>query len=458
MSGITFPPSPEFSDEEKQKILQHILHISLQNPAEDRAQIQQFLMKCYFGYGFTNPQREVLMDLNWRRCLFIAGRGAGKSTLATALLARELLKSPPGSEFAYLAQSFTQAKLIFVDNNATGIRQFLPGAEILGHKIVYKDSFITFQGMSKTSRGDTVLRGSNARTVVVDEALFATPRLITSIIGSLRSSDGIARRLLFCTTPQIMNKNLENVREVCSPDKDGGKIVNAPSMSNPCLDEEFFDNMRSTLGENSIAWRSEVLGEIITEAPDAVFTNHTIDKSTVEAPEAFDYMCLSIDPAKAAKDPDSDRGSANGMVIGGVKSGVLYFVADITPDIGDPVAAIQNGIKNAISNYGARKIYFEDNAAGSFGRKVVEDAVRENGDISVRYIHASKSKLDRFLALNGRLEGGSVKFSNTGDFMELRKQMRIISFSDEDWKKARCDRVDAAAQLAIAIFGGSKGL
>ena len=40
--------------------------------------------------------------------------------------------------------------------------------------------------------------------------------------------------------------------------------------------------------------------------------------------------------------------------------------------------------------------------------------------------------------------------------MELRKQMRIISFSDEDWKKARCDRVDAAAQLAIAIFGGSK--
>ena len=458
MSEIVFPAPPEFTEEERQQILHHILQISLQNPAEDRGQIQKFLMRCYFGHGLTIPQRQVLMDLDWRRCLFIAGRGAGKSTLATALLAREVLKSPPGSEFAYLAQSFTQAKNIFVENNQTSIQQFLPSAEILGNKITYKKSFITFNGMSKTSRGDTVLRGSNARTVVVDEALFATPRLITSIIGSLRSSDGIARRLLFCTTPQIMNKNLEYVREVCNPENAGGKIVNAPSMSNPSLDEEFFDNMRSTLGENSIAWRSEVLGEIITEAPEAVFRTFTIDKATVEAPEVFDYMCLSIDPAKAAKDPDSDRGSANGMIIGGVKDNVLYLVADITPDIGDPVQAIQNGIKNAISNFNIRYIYFEDNAAGSFGREVVKDCVREHGDITVRWIHASKSKLDRFISLNGRLEGGSVKFSNTGDFMELRKQMRLVSFSDEDWKKSRCDRVDAAAQLSIATFGGPKGL
>ena len=453
-----FPPPPEFSDEEKQKILQHILQISLQNPAQDRAQIQKFLTKCYFGHGFTNPQREVLLDLNWRRCLFIAGRGAGKSTLATALLAREILKAPAGSEFAYLAQSFKQARTILVENNETSIQQFLPSAEIYQHQIKYKGSFINISGMDKTSKGDTVLRGSNARCVIVDEALFATKRLITSIIGSLRSTDGTARRLLFCTTPQVMNQNLENVREVCSNIEKGGKIVNAPSMSNPFLDEEFFQNMRETLGEGSIGWRSEVLGEIITETPDSVFSTSTVDKAVAEAPENFDYVCLSIDPAKAVSDKESERGSANGMCVVGMKNGTMYLLADITAD-GNPVDTIEHGIYNAYNNFSARKVFVEDNAAGAFSRRIVEDAVRKlGGDITIRYIHASKSKLDRFLSLAGRMEGGKVKISSTGNFTDIRKQMSMVSFTDDTWKKQRCDRVDAFAQAAIAVFGGTKGL
>ena len=458
MPEIEFPPAPEFTQEAKQKILAHILHIAEKNPPRDRAQIQKFLIRCYFGHGFTEPQRDVLLDLNWRRCLFIAGRGAGKSTLATAFLARELLKAPPGSEFAYLAQSFNQARNILVENNKTSIQQFLPSARTYQHKIVYKDSFIGIKGMDKTSKGDTVLRGSNSMAVVVDEALFATKRLITSIIGSLRSSDGTARRLLFCTTPQVMNQNLENVREICSNVERGGKIVNAPSMSNPFLDEQFFQNMRETLGEGSIGWRSEVLGEIITETQDSVFGTSTIEKSLADAPEDFDYVCLSIDPAKAAQDKESERGSANGMCVVGMKDGVMYLLADITAD-GNPVDTIQHGIYNGYKNFGAKKVFVEDNAAGAFSRKIVEDAVRKLGSgITVRYIHASQSKLSRFLSLAGRMEGGKVKIAKKGDFEAIKKQMNMVSFTDDTWKKQRCDRVDAFAQAAIAVFGGVKGL
>ena len=452
------PPPREFTEEQKQKILAHVLHIAEKNPPRDRAQIQKFLLRCYFGHGFTEPQRDVMLDLNWRRCLFIAGRGAGKSTLATAFLSRELLKAPPGSEFAYLAQSFNQARTILVENNKTSIQQFLPSARIYQHKIVYKDSFIGIKGMDKSSKGDTVLRGSNAMAVVVDEALFATKRLITSIIGSLRSSDGTTRRLLFCTTPQIMNQNLENVTEICSNTKAGGKIVNAPSMSNPFLDEQFFNNMRETLGEGSIGWRSEVLGEIITETKDSVFGTSSVEKALADPPEDFDYVILSIDPAKAAQDKESERGSANGMVVCGMKDGTMYLLADITAD-GNPVDTIQHGIYNAFNNFGARKIYVEQNAAGAFSKRIVEESIRKlGGGLTARYIHASKSKLDRFISLSGRMEGGKVKISRQGDFSPIRKQMSMVSFTDDTWKKQRCDRVDAFAQAAIGVFGEAKGL
>lgn len=169
------------------------------------------------------------------------------------------------------------------------------------------------------------------------------------------------------------------------------------------LAPEFVSALEEDYGGTEVG-RQELDGELIADVAGAMFSRALIEQSRARVDEAsgFDRVVVAIDPPAGA----SVRSDACGIVVAGVKGGVVFVLADATVRGLRPAEWAERAVAAALA-HGAGLIVAEGNQGGEMVRDVLVRAA--NGRVKVKLEHATASKHDRAMPVSMLYEAGRVR-------------------------------------------------
>ena len=193
--------------------------------------------------------------------------------------------------------------------------------------------------------------------------------------------------------------------------------------------------------------RQELDGELIEDLPGAMFSRAMIEASRARADEAAvcDRVVVAVDPPVGA----TAQSDACGIVVAGVKDGVVFVLADATVRGLRPAEWAERAVAAALA-HGARMIVAEANQGGEMVREVLAEAAK--GRVKVKLEHASEGKQARAMPVSMLYEQGRVRHVRV--LKELEDEM--CSFGAEQparpGQRVRSpDRVDALVWAVRAL-------
>lgn len=163
--------------------------------------------------------------------------------------------------------------------------------------------------------------------------------------------------------------------------------------------------------EGSRLGRQELLAEILTDNPGALWKRAWIDRDRVSIAPELDRVVVAIDP-KASTEADSETG----IIVAGRKAGEYYVIEDCSLD-GGPHEWASAAIK-AYERHKADRIVAEVNNGGD----MVESTLRNiRPDIPFTRVWASRGKVVRAEPISALAEQG--KIHHVGTLAELEDQL-----------------------------------
>jgi phage terminase large subunit-like protein len=202
----------------------------------------------------------------------------------------------------------------------------------------------------------------------------------------------------------------------------------------------FFDQIIREY-EGSRLGRQELLAEVLTDNPEALWPPSTIDQYRVDVAPSLDRIVVAIDPAA------SSNGDETGIIVAGCTSGGHFYVLDDRSLRGSPDAWARAAI-NAYHAYQADRIVAEANQGG----EMVSTTLRTvDATVPVKLVHATRGKATRAEPVAALYEQG--RGHHVGIFAALEAQMT-------DWTPGQPspDRMDALVWAATElIVGRSQG-
>lgn len=164
--------------------------------------------------------------------------------------------------------------------------------------------------------------------------------------------------------------------------------------------------------------RQELGGELIEDQPGALFARQDIDARRCPSERGpFDRILVAIDPPAGA----TSRSDACGTIVAGLRSGVVYVLADLTSKGLQPLDWAKRAVAGARA-WGASEIIAEANQGGDMVRQVLQSAGAGPGAglrVSLRYARASKYA--RAVPVSVFYQQGHVR--HAGAFPELEDEM-----------------------------------
>ncbi len=261
-------------------------------------------------------------------------------------------------------------------------------------------------------------------------------------------------RLVATTTPRpvpILKQLLARAGTVVTRGSTADNAANLPAA--------FIADMRATYGDTLLA-RQELLGELIEDAPDALWPRAAIEATRVAAvgpadAARFERIVIGVDP------PASDRGDACGIVVCGMLrgdaaegagEGPRYLVLeDASVERASPTRWA-NAVAAAAARWGADCVVAEANNGGAMVGSVLAAA---DAALPLRLVHASRGK-------HARAEPIALKWAN-GEAGCAAVHARL-----EDEMSGFCghggwigpgrspDRADAMVWAMTALIGGAR--
>jgi phage terminase large subunit-like protein len=185
--------------------------------------------------------------------------------------------------------------------------------------------------------------------------------------------------------------------------------------------------------------RQELDGELIEDLAGAIFSRALIEQSRARVEEAvgFEQVVVAVDPPAGA----SARSDACGIIVAGVKDGVVFVLADATTRGLRPAGWAGRTVAAALA-HGAGLIVAEGNQGGEMVRDLLVGAAE--GRVKVKLRHAKESKRDRAIPVSALYETGRVRHVRV--LKELEDEMCAFGAEQEvtPGQQARSpDRVDA---------------
>jgi phage terminase large subunit-like protein len=401
----------------------------------------------------------------WSICLVLAGRGFGKSRLASEWIVQRVLDHPRDrngfrTEWLFIAETLSDARSICIEG-PSGVLRALERRKIKHRYVKHPkpqvligeaNSVIYFEGAD----GADVGRGYNAAGAVLDEfAKWKRPEesWIEGIMPSLRADlVGDHPRTLITTTP----KPKPILREWVQRGDGTVYLIRGSTFDNAAnLSANTLDELARRYDGTSIG-RQELYGEILDDRDGALFHFMDVDSNRVDNVDEIDFthITVGVDPTL------TDEGDLMGVVVVGRDAkNHMYILADESqPGSGRSAA---DHIWRVFYKYYADTVVIENNNAKKWMDEVLVDSYRELRDKDFMFpekstppIKAIDSRVGKRLRAEPvamRYEQGRVHHLNT--LAALEKEM--FAFDPTDSHNSP-NRMDAMVHACRHLMQGEK--
>ena len=376
---------------------------------------------------------QVVPDGNWRYCIFLGGRGTGKTETGAHWIYDKIKEG--ATKVAIIAPTYLDLSKIMVPALLNRFPpdqkpKFLSGSSnLIKCKNGVEIHCLTFDNESA--------RGGNYEYVWIDEivkACDAIPekieeRFISVIDPAVRIGKA---QIYISTTPKpfpILIKWNERFQK-------GDPLVHiksATTKDNPYLAQVAKDALYSQYGDTRLGMQ-ELEAQLLTDIIGALWTNNMIEKDRITAQYYNDNVkiervVVGVDPS-VTDGTDSDY---TGIIVAGYSKGHAYVLADYSIKASPNVWAKE--VVKAYETFGATKVVAEINQGGD----LVTETIRSiSKNIPIKTIHAKKAKLTRAEPVAALYEQNKV--SHVGFFKNLEYEM--TSYNGNPKMKSP-DRMDA---------------
>lgn len=367
-----------------------------------------------------HDKQEQIVESTAKRKIIKAGRRSGKTTLAADMTVEAFLD---GKRVLYAVPTGDQLTKWWYEVK-TALREAIEAKRV---RISEQQKIIERVGTENRIRGKTAwnaqtLRGDFADFLILDEVQSMTEDTWNEVgAPMLLDNDGDA--IFIFTPPSLTSRKRNRGRNKMWVNDFLAKHSNDPTGRWKTFSFTSFDNpfiSRDALGEISkdmtaLAYRQEIMAEIVTEAPGALWTREVIERNRltiVQAPkrDEYDYIVVAVDPAATA------YGDETGIVVCGRQDDQLYVLDDLSLQ-GSPEswAAV---VASAYEEYKANFVVAETNQGGKMVTSVLKQAHEK---IPVVTVHASRGKRTRAEPVS--VEYAKDRVHHVGFFPDLEDEM-----------------------------------
>lgn len=356
---------------------------------------------------WARPEQGWDMPQGCNTMLWKCGRGFGKSMMLSNL-AIKLATDNPDERIAIWAPDFGTLKRVVFFGESGILKNIHPD---VSYEVNKADLFIKFangaeiQGYSAVAYESS--RGSQSSICLVEELGSWIYQRDAYDAAQMINRLGVNPRTYIATTPTPTAL----INELVS--SDNVHVINGTTMHNYFLTPDYAENLKHKLSDRM--YRQEVLGEVLSDNPYALFKMSDIEQHRVDICPPLKRIIVAIDPA-VSSNPDSDE---TGIIVAGIsKDRHCYILEDGTMTAATPEEWSAQAVK-LYRKWGADRIVAEKNQGGQMVQSVIRSADRSLP--ACKLVHASKGKEIRAEPVSAYYEHGEVH--HVGRFIDLERQM-----------------------------------
>jgi len=399
-----------------------------------------------YNWDFWARPKQLPPDGQWRIWLLLTGRGYGK-TRAGAEWVRQRVESGKARRIALVADTPADARDVMIEGES-GLLNVCPPwdrplYEPSKRRLTWKNGAVaTIYSSHKANQ----LRGPQHDSAWCDElAAWKYPQETWDMLMfGLRLGDD--PRVIVTTTPKPIPIIKELVARSENPEDvritRGTTYENRANLAPPFFAEIIRKYEGTRLG------RQELTGEILDDAPGALWKRATLDKLRLTEAPILERIVVAIDPAVSV----SDTSSETGIVVAGVgyskargERELHGFVLDDRTVRAKPDAWAKRAV-NAYEQYEADRIIGEVNNGGDMIEHTIHTV---DPKAAYKQVRASRGKAIRAEPIAALYEQGLVH--HVGTFGDLEDQ--LCSWEPGDPSP---DRLDALVWALTELMLGRR--
>jgi phage terminase large subunit-like protein len=435
----------------------------------------------------------------WETWLLLMGRGTGKTRTAVEAI-KDDVRAGRASRIALVGQGDADIREVMLEGESgflsTADSDFRPTYQpsVGSGRLVWPNGAI---GFTYSAADPESLRGPQFDLGWFDEPMAVPAEARQKTVSNLRFGLRLGRhpRMIFSTTPKPHRWLTDEIQKAARfahlpMEQRRYVLTKGSTLENRAnLPASFFRAIMDDYGTSTLG-KQEIYAEIIGTEEGALWTPQLLDQQRLLCPETLDAkelpgewpsqllkafadtcdrIVVSVDPNLSAT---SKIAHAAGIVVMGIRGGIIYVLADRTTK-GGPHQWARAAVRAAIE-FGADEIVAEKNQGGEMVRIVLRAAIAEFPDVStipVHLVHASKGKQARAEPVSTAYERGQVyhlgpvgNTDNPGPLFLLESQMCSLhdAFDPTGEDFDRCDAmVWGATRLGVrnrARFSAGRSL
>lgn len=386
---------------------------------------------------------QLAPDRPWRVWVMMGGRGAGK-TRAGAEWVRGLVESGIVKRVALVGPTLHDVREVMIGGPsglcAVASEGMRPTYEVTRRRLVWpgKGACAGAVAFAFSAEDPDSLRGPQFDAAWCDEIGAWARDIDTWQTLAFGMRLGGNPRVAATTTPRP-RALVRMLVERAETARGGVVLTQASTRANAHnLAPDFVRALEEDYGGTETG-RQELDGELIEDMAGAMFSRGVIEAGRARWEDAagLERVVVAVDPPAGA----SLRSDACGIVVAGVKEGVVFVLADATVRGLRPAEWAARAVA-AAEAHGADMIVAESNQGGEMVRDVLSGAAQ--GRVRVKLRHAKEPKRARAMPVSALYEQGRVRHVRV--LKELEDEM--CAFGAEEGaasgRRVRSpDRVDA---------------
>ena len=377
------------------------------------------------GWRAIARHEQIAPKGDWSLWLQLGGRGSGKSRSLMEWVLEQV--SAGCRRIALLAPTAADCRAVMVEGHS-GILAIAPPWNrpefnpSLRRLTWPNDAIATLFSADEPER----LRGYNSDCAAIDELCsFRRPESFDMLMFGLRI--GARPRCAIATTP----KPTRLLKEILAREGKDCVVSRSTSYANRAnLAESFFSNIISRY-ENTRLGRQELLAEVLSDIPGALWTRDRIDELRREVCPPLRRVVIAVDPSGGAGDEHDEVG----LVVAGVdEAGQGWVLVDASANMG-PHDWAQRAVE-LYHEHRADRVVAEVNYGGAMVEAVLRGA---DPNIPFTGLHASRGKAVRAEPISALYEQGRVH--HLGFFPTLEDE--LCNFTTSGYVGPSPNRADA---------------
>lgn len=376
---------------------------------------------------------------DWRRWVFMGGRGAGKTRAGAEWVAAEARFGRAG-RIALVAPTFHDVREVMIEGES-GLRahtELRPQFEVSRRRLVWPNGA---QALCFSAEDPESLRGPQFDAAWCDEFCFWSypEQALGTLEHALRLGD--RPRMVMTTTPRPI---AALKRVLAAHDTAATRSSTWENRHNVAAD---FIAALNERWAGTVRHRQELLGELIEDLEGALWRRDDLEALRAKPEGGFERVVVAVDPP-ASVGPKADAcGIVAAAARGEGRAREAYVLADASVQGAAPHqwAGRAADLARAL---GAHAIVAEANNGGEMVRSVLRTAAP---DVFVRLVRASEGKRARAEPVAALYAQGRVK--HAAAFPALEDEM--CAFGAEGFARTSPDRVDALVWALTDLMLGA---